>query len=92
MEAVLPLHQWVGFALPADTPPEILRAVEAAFQRAMASEEVQNHGRQSYSELLGLSGDEANDMVQTQERVIAWSLYDAGLATHSPAVFGIERP
>jgi tripartite-type tricarboxylate transporter receptor subunit TctC len=89
---VLPLRQFVGFALPADTPAEILERIEAAFDLAMRSEEVRHFGSQFHSELLGLSGAEAEAMVRNQERVFAWSLYDEGLATHSPADFGIERP
>jgi tripartite-type tricarboxylate transporter receptor subunit TctC len=92
LAAYLPLRQFVGFALPADTPPETLARVEEAFQRAMQSEEVLNFGRQSYSELLGLSGEDAQRLVQEQEKVFAWSLYDEGLGTISPERFGIERP
>jgi tripartite-type tricarboxylate transporter receptor subunit TctC len=88
----LPLQQFVGSALPADTPPETLARVQAAFQSAMQSEEVQNFGRQSHSVLMGLSGDEAQRFTERQERVFSWLLYDAGLATHSPEQFGIERP
>lgn len=92
MADVLPLRQFVGFALPADTPPDILEQVTVAFHRAMDSEDVRNFGRQSYSELLGLSGEAARELVQAQEEVFAWSLYDEGLATHSPEEFGIQRP
>jgi tripartite-type tricarboxylate transporter receptor subunit TctC len=88
----LPLRQFVGFALPADTPPEILERVEAAFHRAMQSEEVLNFARQSHSDLLGLSGEEAREFVERQQRVYAWFLHDEGVAMHSPAEFGIERP
>lgn len=90
--SLLPLRQFVGFALPADTPPETLERIEAAFQQAMQSDEIATFGRQTYSDLLGLSGDAAQEMVLSQERVIAWALYDDGLGTHSPAEFDIERP
>jgi tripartite-type tricarboxylate transporter receptor subunit TctC len=92
LTGALPLRQFVGFALPGDTPPEILERIEAAFELAMRSEEVRNYARQSHSELLGLMGADAAAMVRNQERVFAWSLYEEGLATHSPAQFGIERP
>lgn len=92
VESLLPIRQFVGFSLPADTPPETLELVEASFQRVMQSEEVQTFIRQSHSEALGLSGEEAQQLVEDQEKFFTWSLYDEGLATNSPEEFGIERP
>jgi tripartite-type tricarboxylate transporter receptor subunit TctC len=90
--SLLPIRQFVGFSLPADTPPETLELVEAAFQRVMQSEEVLTFIRQSHSQALGLSGDEAQQLVEDQEKFFTWTLYDEGLATLSPEEFGIERP
>jgi len=90
--SLLPIRQFVGFSLPVDTPQETLELIEAAFQRAMQSEQVLSFIRQSHSEALALSGDEAQQLVEDQEKFFTWSLYDAGLATVSPADFGIERP
>jgi tripartite-type tricarboxylate transporter receptor subunit TctC len=92
MGAYLPLQQFTGFALPADTPEPILERIEQAFRVGMASEPVAQYARQGYVTLLGLSGEQAREFVRKQERVFAWALHDQELTVHSPAEFGIERP
>jgi tripartite-type tricarboxylate transporter receptor subunit TctC len=92
LAAYLPLQQFTGFALPADTPAPILERIQAAFQAAMRSEPVEQYARQGYVTLLGLSGEQARQFVGTQERVFAWALHEQELTLYSPADFGIERP
>jgi hypothetical protein len=41
---------------------------------------------------LSRAGDEAQQLVEDQEKFFTWSLYDEGLATLTPEEFGIERP
>jgi tripartite-type tricarboxylate transporter receptor subunit TctC len=88
----LPLRQYIGFALPADTPAEILEKIEAAFERAMNSDEIRQFARASYSELFGYSGEEAAVLFAERERVLTWLLYEEQIARHSPEKFGIGRP
>jgi tripartite-type tricarboxylate transporter receptor subunit TctC len=92
LAAYLPLQQFTGFALPADTPAPILQRIDAAFQSAMASEPLARYARQAYVTLLGLSGEQARAFVETQERVFAWVLHAQELTVHSPADFGIAQP
>jgi tripartite-type tricarboxylate transporter receptor subunit TctC len=91
-EQHLPINQFIGFALPADTPPEILGKIEAAFQRAMGSDEIMEFGRASHSELFGFSGEEAAALFRERERVLTWLLYEEGVAQLSPEKFGIAKP
>ena len=42
--------------------------------------------------MLSLSGDEAEDLLDTWQRQTAWVLWDAEIAKTSPEEFGIERP
>jgi tripartite-type tricarboxylate transporter receptor subunit TctC len=90
--AHLPLRQFIGFALPADTPPGILEKIEAAFHRAMESDEVRHYAKTSFSELFGYSGEKAAALFAERERLLAWVLYEQGLARHSPENFGIAKP
>jgi tripartite-type tricarboxylate transporter receptor subunit TctC len=92
MEQHLPLQQFIGFALPEGTPPEILAKIEAAFLQAMTSDEVRRFAENSHSDLFGYYGDEAAAVFREREKMLSWLLYDEGLAAHSPEKFGIERP
>ncbi len=87
-----PLRQYIGFALPADTPAEILETIEGAFKRAMDSDEIRQFGEASHSELFGYSGEEASALFAERESRLTWLLYDEQLARHSPERYGIARP
>jgi tripartite-type tricarboxylate transporter receptor subunit TctC len=91
-EQHLPISQFIGFALPADTPPEILEKIETAFQRAMVSDEITKFGAASHSELFGYSGAEAAALFREREQVLTWLLYEEGVAQLSPETFGIAKP
>lgn len=89
LEQYLPLPQWLGFQLPKDTPPAVLEKVTRAFQRALASPQVQEFLENSHNRLYGLSGSEAAAMVRRSERVINWMMFDLGLVKISPSSVGI---
>jgi len=88
----MPINQFVGFALPSDTPKPVLEKVTVAFNAAMASEPVQQFGTAKYSELTGLHGEAAKQVALNQEKVFAWTLWDAGLAKKNPQTLGIAKP
>jgi len=92
LEKVMPIKQFVGFALPADTPKEILDKVTDAFKIAMKSEAVKNFGEVKYSELYGYCGEEARQIASKQQSVFAWILWDEGIARISPEEFNIPKP
>lgn len=89
---VMPIKQFVGFALPSDTPKEILGKVTDAFKVAMKHKAVEDFGTGVYSELYGYYGEEAKRLAINQQKVFAWILYDEGIAKTSPEKFGIPRP
>jgi len=89
---VMPLIQFVGFGLPADTPPEILETVTEAFKKAMTEEPVKNFADAVASQLYGYYGQEAKDLANKQQGIFAWLLWEEGLATVSPEEFGIQNP
>jgi tripartite-type tricarboxylate transporter receptor subunit TctC len=90
--AQAPVRQWLGFALPADTPPEVLAKVDEAFDRAMASPEIARMAGSRQLTLLGLRGREANTLARRMESAWTWLLYEHGMAQKSPAEFGIPKP
>ena len=85
-------RQFYGFALPADTPAGILESIAAAFEKAMASDEVKLFCRQRGLIPLGWHGEKANQWVQAMESAWLWKLHELGLTKESPADFGISRP
>jgi tripartite-type tricarboxylate transporter receptor subunit TctC len=88
----MPLNQFVGFALPSDTPKSVLDTVSKSFRTAMDSEPVKQFSVAKYSQLYGLDGPQAKKLALKQEQVFAWTLWDAGLAKKNPEELGIERP
>lgn len=92
LEEHLPLPQWLGFMVPAETPEETVAALTRAYHRALESEAVRQFLENTGNRLYGLSGPEAAVMARRLEGIFSWLLYDLGLAQHSPERFGIDRP
>ncbi len=90
--AELPVWQWLGFALPADTPQDVLAKITEAFKQAMDSPQVNNLAKTQRLNLLGYYGPKADDMVRQMESAWTWMLYEQGIVKKSPAEFGIEKP
>jgi tripartite-type tricarboxylate transporter receptor subunit TctC len=83
--------QWLGMAIPADTPDEVVERINAAF------EEARNHPRMRELEerhftLIFQSGEEALERVLEEQRHLSWELYELGVAETDPSELGIERP
>ena len=89
--AKVPVSQWLGFALPADAPPDVLARIAEAFGEAMRSPEIREMNEKRLLTPLGLHGEEANRLVQRAERVWTWMLHDLGIAKRSPEELGIPR-
>jgi tripartite-type tricarboxylate transporter receptor subunit TctC len=83
--------QWLGMAIPADTPPEIIEKIDAAF------ESVRDHPRlkeleERHFTLIFQYGDEALQRILNEQRQLSWELYELGVADIEPTEIGIERP
>jgi tripartite-type tricarboxylate transporter receptor subunit TctC len=81
--------QWLGMAIPANTPPEVVARFDAAF------EAVQNHPRMAELEerhftLMFEHGDAAMERVLRQQQVLSWELYNLGVAVLNPSEIGID--
>lgn len=89
---LLPLDQWLGFALPADTPKDIVAKVTEAFKKAMQSDLIKDMAKTNRLSLYGYYGDQAQKVAFGMERVWSWALWDLKVAKKSPADFGIQKP
>ncbi|MGL5722750.1 MAG: Bug family tripartite tricarboxylate transporter substrate binding protein [Brevinema sp.] len=86
-----PLKQWLGVKIPADTPEDVVETLSAAFKEVIKTPEMDEFAKLQSADLLGLTGDEAQKMVEQSERSLAWILSDLGQTVNSPADVGIAR-
>jgi len=89
---LLPLDQWLGFALPADTPKPVVEKVTDAFKKAMETDLIKDMAKTKNLTLYGYYGEQAEKVARGMERVWSWTLHDLGVAKKSPADFGIAKP
>jgi tripartite-type tricarboxylate transporter receptor subunit TctC len=88
----MPARQWLGFALPADTPKEITDKIDAAFVKAMKRSEVIEAGKRLNLNLYGEYGESALPILQKLESAVSWKLQELGVAKTSPEKLGIAKP
>ncbi len=88
----IPVSQFLGFALPADTPEEILATITEAFGRMMESEELKTFCESRLMTVQGWHGEEANKRAQAAESAWVWKLDELGITVESPAAFEIPKP
>lgn len=89
---LLPLDQWLGFALPVDVPKDVIKKVDDAFAKAMESDIIKDLATKSNMTLYGFYGTKAQEVARKMESVWTWTLLDLGIAKKSPAEFGIPKP
>ena len=88
----LPLQQWLGFMVPADTPAPVKAKLTAAFQATMASPEMKQFAQDQCAVIFNKTGAESKAMAQKSESNLCWILSDLGKTTFSPAERNIPRP
>jgi tripartite-type tricarboxylate transporter receptor subunit TctC len=88
----IPAVQWLGMAIPKDTPPEIVKKIDEAFVKAMDDPKVKSLETERMFVLLGQYGDEAEATLQKMENAMSWKLHELGVAKTSPDKLGIEKP
>jgi tripartite-type tricarboxylate transporter receptor subunit TctC len=88
----LPLQQWLGFKVPADTPAPVKARLTTAFKAAMADPSMIKFAEDQMAVIYNRSGAEAKTMAQKSESNLTWILFDLGKTTFSPAERGIAKP
>ena len=88
----MPARQWLGFAVPADTPKPITDKIDAAFVKAMKNEELVNAAKRMNLTLFGEYGDDALKILSVLESTVSWKLQELGVAKTSPEKLGIAKP
>lgn len=90
--AKMPARQWLGFAVPADTPKAVTDRLDAAFNKAMSDDELKATAARLSLNLVGAYGDDAMKILQELERTVSWKLQEMGVAKVSPEQLGIPKP
>jgi len=90
--AKMPARQWLGFAVPADTPKSITDRIDAAFAKSMQDEELKATAARIHLNLFGAFGDESMKILTAMESAVSWKLQELGVAKISPETLGIAKP
>jgi tripartite-type tricarboxylate transporter receptor subunit TctC len=90
--ADIPARQWLGMAIPKDTPADVVAKIDAAFEKAMEHPRIKSLETERFFVLDGSYGEEAEKILQDMEDVMSWQLFELGVAEKSPEEFGIARP
>jgi tripartite-type tricarboxylate transporter receptor subunit TctC len=90
--AKMPARQWLGFAVPADTPKEITDKIDAAFVKSMKTSDIADTAKRLNLNLYGEYGETALPILQKLESAVSWKLDELGVAKTSPEKLGIAKP
>ncbi len=88
----IPAAQWLGIALPADVPEDVIKQFDEAFEKAMESDIVKQLETERFMTLMGDYGDAAMEKLMNMEKSVSWTLYDLGVAEINPEDVGIAKP
>jgi tripartite-type tricarboxylate transporter receptor subunit TctC len=84
--------QWLGTAIPADTPKEIKDAWAATLEKAFASDKMQEVIKRRVMKPIGWMPAESKVKLREADKTYMWILHDLGLTTKSPAEFNVPKP
>lgn len=90
--AKMPARQWLGFALPGDTPKAVTDRIDAAFVKAMNDEDLKNTAARLYLKLFGAYGEESMKILSAMESAVSWKLQELGVSKVPPDSLGIPKP
>jgi tripartite-type tricarboxylate transporter receptor subunit TctC len=86
------VYQWLGTAIPSDTPKAIRDEWAAALTKAFASEKMQEVIKRRVMRPIGWAPAESKVKLGEADRTYMWVLHDLKLTTKSPEAFNIPRP
>jgi tripartite-type tricarboxylate transporter receptor subunit TctC len=88
----LPYQGYMMITMRSDIPKPILKKIDEVFLKAVKAKSLQEFSVQKHTPILGLAGDEAQELYQKYVRKESYLVYDLGVAKINPADFGIMRP
>lgn len=91
VENSLPIGDAFGLMFPSDVPEATKNILESAFLKACQTDSVKQFAEEKGMILLGSPIADSNAMKDREAARIGYTLYDLGIAKHSPADLGYSR-
>jgi tripartite-type tricarboxylate transporter receptor subunit TctC len=85
-----PLQYLFGLYIPKDVPPEVVDAVNKAFDVAAASDSIKRLAKEKASAVVDYKGEEALKLSETTGNNVNCILKEIGIAKKDPADFGFK--
>lgn len=83
------LNETWPIMIPRDTPEEIVAALTEAFEHAIATDAVKEFAASKGYNMIGLTGEAADQFLSYSISGYSWTIFNAGLADGNPADSGI---
>ena len=87
-----PLQQWLGFAVPKDTPAPVVAALGQHFEKAMQNPDLLKWLADNQMEPVALWGEKAAKFTEKLEANLSWISYEMEIVKVNPSTFGIAKP
>lgn len=91
-DPMLPWGPFFGVFAPAGTPDDVVATLSDAYRQAAEQDDFRALMEDRGFTLMNVSGQEAQDYLDSYQQNTVWLIQDAGLAKRSPEEFGIPRP
>ena len=88
----VPMSQGLCLLAPKDIPDDAFQTLGEAFDKVMASEEMEEFIDQQEAVKIAMWGEAADKRAVEMERRFSWFAEELGVAKVSPAELGIEKP
>lgn len=88
----LPWGPFFGVFVKKDTPDDAVAKLQAAYAEAAQHPDFIKLMADRGFIIMGISGDEATDFLESYRSVSSWIVHEAGFSKKSPEEFGIPRP
>ena len=88
-DAIPNLNETWPIMIPRDTPTEIVDALTEAFEYAITTDAVKDFAASKGYNMIGLTGEAADEFLSYSISGYSWTIYNAGLAEGNPADHGI---
>lgn len=89
---ILPMGETTGLAVPKGLDEGVLEAIDEGFAAAMEDQAFLDFSAENGMDPVGIGRAEAGERVADLQSVVAWTLFDAGVAENNPEDFDIPRP
>lgn len=89
---ILPMGETTGLAVPKGLDESVLAAIDEGFEAAMADQAFLDFCAENGMDPVGIGRADAGDRVAQLQSIVAWTLFNAGVAENSPEDFDIPQP